>query len=333
MASSIDANLADWSATEASNSPAGTDTADLDADLRRLQAAVRKYMRSPATPLASATTVDLATADGDYVSVTGTTTITGLGTVSAGMRFILVFSGALTFTHNATSLILPGGANITTAAGDVVWMESLGAGNWKCLAYMPAAGYQGKDAELTALAGLTSAADKVPYFTGLGTADVATLTSFARTVLDDADAATARTTLGIVSASTSAAGIVELATAAETQAQSSTTLAVTPNALDSILVSAWVSFDGTTNTAGLCTIRGSHNVTSVTDNGTGDYTITFTTALGDDNYAISGWAWDYGVIVGGDGTNAPASTTCRVRLRGHEGSAVDSSHVTLMFIR
>ena len=50
MASSIDANLADWSATEASNSPAGTDTADLDADLRRLQAAVRKYMRSPATP-------------------------------------------------------------------------------------------------------------------------------------------------------------------------------------------------------------------------------------------------------------------------------------------
>jgi hypothetical protein len=56
------------------------------------------------------------------------------------MRFILVFAGALTFTHNATSLILPGGANITTAAGDVAWVESLGAGNWKCLVYQKADG-------------------------------------------------------------------------------------------------------------------------------------------------------------------------------------------------
>jgi hypothetical protein len=48
---------------------------------------------------------------------------------------------------------------------------------------------------------------------------------------------------------------------------------------------AWVNFDGTT--ASPCTIRGSGNVASVTKNGTGDYTINFTTAMPDANYSIS----------------------------------------------
>jgi hypothetical protein len=48
-----------------------------------------------------------------------------------------------------------------------------------------------------------------------------------------------------------------------------------------------VNFDGTTNVGGFCTIRASFNVTTVADNGTGDYTVNFTTSMPDTNYCIS----------------------------------------------
>lgn len=84
----------------------------------------------------SATTTDLSVASGDYLIVSGTTTITGLGTAFAGFTVNVQFSGTLLLTYNATSLILPGGGSITTAAGDIATFRSLGAGNWICTAYL-----------------------------------------------------------------------------------------------------------------------------------------------------------------------------------------------------
>ena len=78
----------------------------------------------------------------------------------------------------------------------------------------PAASVQGlDDAELTAIAGLTSAADKGIQFTGSGAAGTYDLTSAGKALLDDADAAAQRTTLGLGTAATTAS--TDYATAAQ----------------------------------------------------------------------------------------------------------------------
>jgi hypothetical protein len=91
---------------------------------------------------------------------------------------------------------------------------------------------------------------------------------------------------------------------------------------------AWVNFNGT----GTVAIRGSGNVTSITDNGTSDYTINFTTAMPDANYSVTGM----GDVQGGTGgvvvainssVAAPTTSAVRVRTYSVAFAGVDSPYV------
>jgi microcystin-dependent protein len=90
--------------------------------------------------VASAATTDIGVVNSTLIRITGTTTITSFGATYRGPRFVR-FGGALQLTHNATTLILPGAANITTAAGDCAIVRPVGSpgAGWVVMHYQRAA--------------------------------------------------------------------------------------------------------------------------------------------------------------------------------------------------
>jgi len=103
-------------------------------------AATQYEPRAAESDVASSATADIGAAATEKVRITGTTTITSFGSAAAGTYREGRFAAALTLTHNATSLILPGGASITTAANDRFGAYALGSGNWLVLWYARASG-------------------------------------------------------------------------------------------------------------------------------------------------------------------------------------------------
>lgn len=86
---------------------------------------------------------------------------------------------------------------------------------------------------------------------------------------------------------------------------------------------AWVNLDGT----GTVSIRASYNVTSITDNGTGDYTINFTNAMSDTNYAamqsygyVSGDGYDWCICQ--DLSSSRTTSACRIRVANYTASTL-----------
>ncbi len=95
------------------------------------------------TSIAGAATTDLGTVPTHNAFVTGSgATITAFGSSAAATDpiYLVSFAGANTLTYNATSLLIPGAANITTAANDTAVIEYLGSGNWQVLSYTKASG-------------------------------------------------------------------------------------------------------------------------------------------------------------------------------------------------
>ena len=91
------------------------------------------------------------------------------------------------------------------------------------------------------------------------------------------------------------------------------------------IAKAWVNYKGTATQS----IRGSYNVSSVTVNGTGDYTINFTTALVDANYScvLTGATSTARIVAIHDTGAAPTSSACRVLACNTSGVASDVTYL------
>lgn len=105
------------------------------------------------------------------------------------------------FTGSGAAALAP-----FTAAGRALVDDADAAAQRATLGLVIGTNVQAYDAELQALAGLTSAADRLPYFTGAGAAALATFTAAGRALVDDADAAAQRATLGLGTAATQNTG-------------------------------------------------------------------------------------------------------------------------------
>ncbi len=98
------------------------------------------YVEGSSVSIASAATVNIGTALSQNVTITGTTTITSFGTIAAGVVRRGLIGGTMILTYNATTLKLPGTANISATAGDAFYAMSSGSGNWVVEFYQKADG-------------------------------------------------------------------------------------------------------------------------------------------------------------------------------------------------
>jgi hypothetical protein len=207
---------------------------------------------------------------------------------------------------------------------------------------------------LNGLANLTAAADRLAYFTGAnGAMALATFTAAGRALVDDADASAQRTTLGLgtmaletaanyltkadnlgsvasaatafgnikQAASDTATGVLEIADKSEMEAASSTTLAVTPGRQHNhpAMPKFWLRAAG----GGSPSLTESHNVTSISDDGTGLLGITIATDFTTTTWAAIGGSMTGAIVLLCTFDNQAAGTIRARSSRGSDGTLFD----------
>lgn len=243
--------------------------------------------------------------------------------------------------HASAGYYAPGSTDVAVADGGTG--SSTAAGARTNLGLVIGTNVQAYDADLTTLAGLAKTDGN--FIVGNGTAWVAE------------SGATARASLGLTIGThvqaydallNSIAGITAVAgdilyangsnamtrlakgTAGKVLTMNSGATAPEWAAVSSL--AAWVCFNG----SGTVAIRADENVSSITDHGTGDYTINFTSALSDTNYAVAGMAnspsFPGNTTVLEEKTRA--TTSYRFNTRASTNTTlVDSTYVSLLFMR
>ncbi len=203
----------------------GTPTQTTNSPLSYLGAsAAQDNLITTEQTIASATTTDLGTLTSDNVQITGTTTITGLGSSApTGKRYWVRFAASLTLTYNATSLIIPGAANVTTAANDRMLVRHLGSGNWIVLDYVKADGTPVVGGG--SISGLTL--DRVPAASGSASLSDTTLTRTEAGNLHSSGVASQSTANGVVDALATAEATVASATTTDLGAVTSQNVQIT----------------------------------------------------------------------------------------------------------
>ena len=257
-------------ASDITFSPTGTIAAT------NVQAAIAEVATDAATAL--------STHESDTTNVHGITDTSALETTTGSASKVSTHAALTSGVHGISAF----GATLVDDADASTARSTLGL--------VIGTNVQAQDAELAAIAGLTSAADRLPYFTGSGTASLATFTTAGRNLIDDADAAAQRTTLGLGTIATQAAnsvsitggtvsGIADLAVAdGGTGASDAATARTNLGAIAGIRVED----EGTSTVAAATALNFVGSGVTVTDAGSNEATVTISGGGGGDT--LSPWS-------------------------------------------
>jgi len=226
----------------------------------------------------------------------------------------------------ATSLVVSSGSTLGTTsaiAANLVVVGFNDAGTFRLGVINPASGIQIVNglASSTAEGGAGAADSQGVFYTGTAT------TSKAYSVL------------GVITVTEATAGTWATAPSlVQVGMDAQTAIAKITSSLPTFVCRAWVSFNGTTGA-----IYGSGNVSSVTRNATGDYTVNFATAMPDVNYATTATVsanlpaafatFSPAINSSQSASVAPTTTAMRMAVRDAGNSAIDMPYVSVTVFR